>query len=157
HPQLIKMFRTRSNAERWARRQEDSIETFDLPLTIAALRDTTLRDLVLRYIAEITPQQGCAAWESIALNRFANTDLGKPPLSAVSVTPKHAHDYIAARQKERRHGRPITARTIRRELNSISHIFTTARQQWGYDNLRNPFEGIRIKGSSFKRTRVLRP
>jgi integrase len=157
HPQLIKMFRTRANAERWARRQEDSIETFDLPLTIEALKHTTLRELVKRYVAEITPTKGCAASEAIVLNKFMERDICKLSLAAVSVTSKHAHDYIALRLKELWNGRPITPRTVRRELNSISHVFTTAKQKWGFDNLRNPFEGIRIKGSSFKRTRVLRP
>jgi integrase len=84
-------------------------------------------------------------------------DIAKLSLAAVSVTSKHAHDYISLRLKELWNGRPITPRTVRRELNSISHVFTTARQKWGYENLRNPFEGIKIKGSSFRRTRVLRP
>ena len=33
----------------------------------------------------------------------------------------------------------------------------SAKQKWGYENLRSPFEGIKIKVSSFRRTRVLRP
>jgi hypothetical protein len=39
HKPLTKMFRTKLTAERWARQQEDSIETFDLPLTIEQLKN----------------------------------------------------------------------------------------------------------------------
>jgi hypothetical protein len=58
HPTLVKMFQTRSQAERWAREQEKSILEIGLPLTIDDLKDHTLREIVKRYLEEITPHKG---------------------------------------------------------------------------------------------------
>jgi hypothetical protein len=63
-------------------------------------------------------------------------DICKLSLAAVSVTSKYAHDYINMRLKEvwypkgAKAGRPITPRTVRREINSISRVFSTAKQKW---------------------------
>jgi integrase len=49
----------------------------------------------------------------------------------------------------------VTIRTISRERNLLQNVFEVAREQWGYTNLTNPFRGLKLKGSRFKRTRRL--
>lgn len=44
---------------------------------------------------------------------------------------------------------------MRRELNTIAHIFEVAKEEWGFDNLTNPFR-LKIKGSTYRRTRRLK-
>ena len=77
-------------------------------------------------------------------------------MSLAFIKPHHAHSYINERLKEIRNGKPITPRTVRREINSIQHIFQVAKDQWAdFENLTNPFRGIKIKGSVYRRKRKL--
>jgi integrase len=71
------------------------------------------------------------------------------------VSKQDAYKYINERLKETWQGKPITARTVRRELNSIQHVFEVAKEEWGFSNLVNPFREINIKGSSHRRKRRL--
>jgi integrase len=52
-------------------------------------------------------------------------------------------------------GAAITMRTISRERNLLQNVFEIAREQWGFSNLFNPFRGLKLQGSKFKRTRRL--
>ena len=98
--------------------------------------------------------------ETSVLNAFKNRDICKKALAYVSK--KDGYEYLNTRLKEvwypkgAKIGRPITPRTVRREINSIQHIFSVTKEEWGYENLVNPFEGIKIKGSTHRRKRRLR-
>jgi integrase len=153
HPKLIKHFPNKKQAERWAAEQEASIRNKGLPLTIEELKKQTVGDIVRRYRDEITPTKGSHVSESTVLNRFLQRDICQKSLAYLS--PKDGYDYLAERLKETWRGKPITPRTIRREVNSIQHIFEVARKRWGLTNLVNPFRGLEIKGSMYRRRRRL--
>jgi integrase len=152
--QLVKFFRTRKEVERWAREQESSLDRTGLPLTIEDLKKVTVGDIVCRYLAEITPTKGCAVSEGTVLKKFLRRDICYKSLAFVSKLD--AYKYINERLKETWRGKPITPRTIRREVNSIQRIFEVAKEQWGYVNLVNPFRGIEIRGSEYRRKRRLK-
>ena len=155
HKAMVKMFASRSEAERWATEQERAIRLTGLPHTIDDLKKHTVGDIVRRYLQEITPSKGCSVSETTVLNKFIKHRICSKSLAY--VTRQDAFDYIADRRKDKnRSGNLIKPSTIRREINSIQHIFEVAREQWGFSNLQNPFRGIQIKGSNYRRTRRLR-
>jgi integrase len=157
HPLLTKGgFQYEQDAKRWALEQERNISLAGLPLTIDDLKRVTVEDIVRRYLKDITPQKGCAVSESTVLNKFLRErDLSKKSLAF--VTKQDAWKYIDDRLKETWRGKPITPRTVRRELNTIQHVFEIAKERWGYTNLVNPFRGVEIKGSMHRRKRRLNP
>lgn len=150
--QINKRFTDPRDADRWIREQERSIDITGLPLSIGELRKHTLAELVERYLKEKTPAKGCAVNEAYALNTFLRHPLCRQSLP---ISKQDAYKYINERLKDTWKGKPITARTVSREKHSIQHIFEVAREEWGFSNLPNPFLGIEIKGSTYKRQRRL--
>lgn len=153
HPASVKMFVTKAQAERWAHEMEKSLLETGMPLTIKQLENRTLREIVTKYRDEITPTKGCRVSETAVLNAFLRHAICQKSLAYVKK--KDAYAYIEERLRSTWRGKPITPRTVRRECNSLQHVFEVARERWGFENLVNPFRGIPIKGSSHRRTRRL--
>jgi integrase len=147
-------FKYRKDAERWGKEQDRSIDLAGLPLTIEDLKRHTVGDIVRRYLKEITPTKGCRVSENAVLTAFLRRDICSKSLAYISR--QDAYKYINDRLKETWRGKPITARTVRRESNSIQHVFEVAKEQWGLSNLTNPFRGLVIKGSMHRRKRRLK-
>lgn len=141
------------DAERWGNEQDRSIQLAGLPLTIDDLKKHTVGDIVRRYLKEVTPHKGSAVSEATVLNAFLRRDICKKSLAYIKK--QDAWAYINERLQETWRGKPITPRTVRREINSIQHAFEIAKEQWGLENLVNPFRGISIKGSMHRRKRRL--
>ncbi|MGO9356707.1 MAG: tyrosine-type recombinase/integrase, partial [Xanthobacteraceae bacterium] len=154
HKPIVKMFKSRQEADQWASEQERSIRLAGLPLTIDQLKKHTVKDIVTRYLAEVTPSKGCSVSETTVLKKFLRTDLAHKSLAYVSK--QDGYTYINNRLKEIFRGKPIKPSTVRREINSIQHVFEVAKEQWGLPNLTNPFRGIAIKGSQPQRERRLK-
>jgi integrase len=150
---INKRFTFEKDAKRWIRENESALETTGLPITRDHLRKHTVREIVTRYLNEKTPKKGCAANEATVLKKFLRRDICNLPLSAITV--QNAYKYKHDREKETWNGKPISPSTIRRELNTIQHVFEVARKEWGFTNL-FPFRGIDIKGSMIRRTRRLK-
>ena len=153
---MVKMFATRKEAEHWADENERSIRMAGLPLTIDDLKKVTVGNIVRRYLEEKTPQKASAEREEIVLKRLLlKRDISHLSLASISGQKKYAYGYIADRLKDTWRGKSITPRTVRREINSIQHVFEVAREEWGYTNLANPFRDIHVKGSMHRRRRRL--
>jgi integrase len=153
HPVMVKMFKTKAEAEHWANEQERTIRLTGLPLTIGDLKEHTLGDIVRRYLAEITPTKGCRVSETAVLNKLLRHEICKKALAYVSR--QDAYKYRDERLNEIRKGKKIQPSTVRREFNTIQHVFEVTREQWGFTNLQNPFRSIAIKGSNIRRDRRL--
>jgi hypothetical protein len=150
HPILIKHFLTKDEAELWAAENERSIRLAGLPLTVSVLKNHTVREIIERYRAEVTPTKAGKLYETSRLNRFLTEKPGKDlcAKSLAYLTKKDGYDYIKERQKQKgKKDDPITARTVSRERNLLQDVFETAKEEWGYTTLINPFRGLKIKGS----------
>jgi integrase len=154
HPILVKMFVSKEEAEHWAGEQERSIRMAGLPLTNKGLEQTTVREIVERYLREKTPNKGCAVNEATVLKKFLRRPICAKSLAYVSKTD--GYKYRDERLKETWRGKPISPTTIRRELNSLQHIFEVAKEEWGYSIRENPFR-LKVKGSVHRRKRRLHP
>src|SRR5262249_4373604 len=91
------------------------------------------------------------------LNYILNNEPGKTLCDkSLVLSSADAWQYIRARQKQTTvRGGPVTMRTISRERNLLQDVFRVAIEEWGYVALNNPFRGLKLKGSKFKRTRRL--
>jgi integrase len=154
HKHLSKVFKYEKDAVRWKKEQDRSIDLTGLPQTIDELKKNTVGDIVRRYLVEITPTKGCAYSETTVLNKFLRRDICRKSLAYVSK--KDAYEYIDFRlRKDTFRDKPISPSAVRRELNTVQHVFEIAKERWGYTNLTNPFRSIAIKGSKPRRKRKL--
>ena len=151
----IRMFKTYQEAEIWVTESKRIWRMTGLPPTFNDYRTVTVGQLVEKYLKEKTPYKGCAISETSALNKFLRNDICQ--LSIAAIKKKDGYKYVQDRLQDTWKGKPITPRTVRREINTLAHIFATAREEWGYDNLDNPFR-LRIQGSTGgQRERRLKP
>jgi len=148
----VRMFATKGEAERWAAEYERAIRLTGLPPTIEQLKKHTVREIVQKYLQEKTPLKGCAINETAVLKKFLKREICS--LSLAAVKKADAYKYRDDRLKETWRGKLITPRTVRREVNTIQHIFAVAKEEWGYENLENPFR-IKIERSTYRRKRRL--
>jgi integrase len=155
HKPIVKMFVSEDEAELWAGEQERSIRMTGLPLTIDQLKKHTVKEIVQRYLDEVTPSKGCSKSETTVLKKFLKTDLAMRSLANISKTD--GYDYRNKRLKDIWRGKPIQPSTVRREVNSIQHVFEIAKEEWGMTNLTNPFRALTIRGGEgTSRERTLR-
>lgn len=96
----------------------------------------TLADALTRYRQEITPTKKGAKQERNRIGQLLQLDLAALPMDKL----KGSH-FAAYRDKRRRAG--LSASTVRNELNTVSHVYTIARTEWGFEGLPNPIEEIR--------------
>lgn len=106
------------------------------------LRTTLLKDLILRYVEEVTPKKKGAVAETYILEALAEN-----PIAAHSLD-KFADGELASKlrneleSKPTRRGTPRKAATVIRILAAASSVCRHASRNWGYPAFRNPFEMI---------------
>ena len=96
-------------------------------------RRTTLRSLLERYLAEVTPTKKGWSSETNRINAWMRSDLA--PFSVAGIEPKDIADWISARKAE---GKAPT--TISNSVNLLSAVFKKGRE-WGL-KIDNPCAGV---------------
>lgn len=96
-------------------------------------RRTNLRDLLQRYLNDVTPTKKGWRQESIRLRTWMQSDLAA--YSVAGIAPSDIADWIAERKAE---GKAPT--TVNNAVNLLSAVFKKARE-WGY-NIDNPCQGV---------------
>lgn len=145
YPDQVKTFEARSNAERWARSVESSMDKGQFIDTQEAQR-TTLRELILRYVQEVTPTMKSVTEDTIRLKAIARKPIANWSLANLSAA------RIAAYRDERL--KEVSNGTVIRELAYLSSIINHARREWGI-NTTNPVPLVRKPTSPAGRTRKL--
>ncbi len=140
---------TKDAAERWAREREGRIDRGEEPLDRRALRDTTLGDLIRRYIKEITPTKASADTERMRLTKMLRAPMCDVTLLNLKSAPIAA--YRDARANEVKPG------TIARELGLLHTIIEVARKDWGFSIPNNPVAQVRRLPVRNARDRRLQP
>lgn len=138
----IRTFRTKDEAETWAREVEAALARGQYNDTRQASK-TPLRDLIVRYRDEITPRKKGAAREAVRLNTWLKHEIADRMLTLIQPADFAAH--IAARRKKGR-----AEQTIKADIIAISNVFKVASADWGY-NIENPIKRISKPGGSRKR------
>jgi integrase len=143
-PFQSKSFPTKAAAEDWARSIEVDIRqgTF---VDLAIARETTLGDLLEKYAIRVSPTKKSGAAEAKRIRSMLKWPLCK--YAAANVTP----DVLAAWRDERL--KEVSGSTINRELNLLSHVFSTAMIEWRVHLPVNPVSRIRCPKHNKPRNR----
>lgn len=144
---IYRTFDTRRLAEQWARRIESEIDAGAFMDRSEAER-TSLGEGLTRYLAEIVPTKANPEKEIWRVKRWQGHPLAHRMLASLRGV-----DFARYRDQRRADGR--AENTIRLELQLVSHLFETARKEWGMEGLMNPLKNIRKPGSGTARDRRL--
>jgi integrase len=144
-PAVSKSFQTRQDAERWARHIETQIDKGSYT-SVALAENTTLKELIERYIVEVTALSRSAKEDTFRLKA-----LSRDPLAALNVTgltPSQVAKYRDRRLK------CVSNGTVIRELSYLSSIINHARREWSI-NAANPIPLVKKPPSPQGRNRLL--
>ena len=122
--------------------------TSHLFVSNAEAERTTLEEALIRYRDEVTVRKKSATQENSKINVW----LSRPIVKRYLATLRSA-DFAQIRDQMREAGK--VENTIRLHLTIISHLFETARKEWGMEALRNLIQLIAKPGSSTPRERRL--
>ncbi len=145
HSPVTKTFTSKADAERWARHIESNIDKGSFVNTALAER-TTFKEIVERYVQEVTPTMRSIVEDTFRLKKLAKHPLCK--LSMAALTPTIIAKYRDERLKS------VTAGTVIRELSYLSSIINHARREWGI-NTPNPVLLVRKPPVPQGRNRIL--
>lgn len=144
-PPYTKTFETRAQAEQWARAIEVEMDkgTF---VSRALAESTTLKELLERYLAEVTPLKKGAAAETNRLRVLMRLPLARRYVAGI-------RGIDVARYRDERL-RTVSSSTVKRDLVLLGHVFEVARKEWGI-YLQNPVRDIRLPSDGKPRNRRL--
>ena len=160
-PTSIKSFRTKRDAEDWARRTEDEMVR-GVFIDRAASGRMTFDKALDRYLSEVTPTkrlttQRAERTKAVPLRKF----FGAYSLAAINID-------LVARYRDERLVTPSTRKskatgkfsalrpaTVRLELALLGHVFTTAIREWRIGLVQNPVTNIRKPSPGEGRNRRL--
>lgn len=133
---LSETFGTKSDAEAWARRMESEIERGVWRDSSEAER-TTLNEALQRYEREKT-----AAKRSIVKEQSVIRILREESIAKLTLARIRSADCAAMVERWKRSG--LAPATIKRRMNVLSHVFETARREWGMETLVNPVRLLKL-------------
>jgi len=146
-PLKAKTFRTKRDAEDWARRTEDEIVRGTYIVRATADR-MTVEVALKRYLAEVTPTKRASSQEAERRRAAILTKhLGKYSLAALTpeIIAKFRDERLAGIDRKDEKGNPVPRanNTVRLELALLGHLFTIAIKEWRVGLPWNPVLSIR--------------
>lgn len=144
YPEQTRSFDTRAQAEIWVRDVESEMDRGVFLDRTEADRNT-LADVLQRYTTEVTPGKRGAGPEMSRLLALQRRPLAKFKMSALTSS-------LIARYRDERLSQ-VSAGTVNKELNHLSHVIETARREWGIQLPDNPVRLVRRPASPKGRDR----
>jgi integrase len=140
-----KTFSSRLDAYSWARLIESEMDR-GIFINRFQSENTTLAELLTRYLNEITPHKKHPKVEACRIQSWIKSTLSQRILSTLRTS-----DF--ATWRDFRVKQNVSANTIKLELAIISHLYTVARAEWGFESLENPIRYLRMPKLPKGRTR----
>src|SRR5882757_1137016 len=125
-----KSFDTKAGAQRWAQDLEAEANRSGWVADTRLAEKTTLRELLTRYCAEVTPGKRGAVSEASRINSILRCPMSHRTLA--KLTSADVATYRDERLKS------VAPATVVRELNTVSHAIEIATREWGLWLPRNP-------------------
>src|SRR3954470_21106032 len=122
-PPRAKSFNTRSDAVAWARGIESEADRSGWVADTRLAEQTTLGELLTRYVAEVTPTKKSASSEQARIGALTKRDICHRTLAKLNSA--HVAIYRDERLKS------VAPATVVRELNTMSHCLELAQREWG--------------------------
>jgi integrase len=119
-----KVFSTKAEANAWAAQRETEIRT---EKSTGIQRGRTVDDAFRRYEKEVSVHKRGHRWEAIrlaAIGRMTVDGVALQDMKLADVTPDILGKWRDARLKA------VSGSTINRELNLLSHVFSSAAREW---------------------------
>jgi integrase len=149
-PTTAKTFRTKRDAEDWARRTDDEMVR-GVYLSRAPSEKLTVAAALKRYMDEVSATKKPTTQRS---EKFSAQQLeaffGKYSMAAVSAE-------LVAKYRDERLAAGKSNNTVRIELAMLGHLFRVAIQEWGIGLTFNPVANIRKPSPGAGRSRRLSP
>lgn len=147
-PTTAKTFRTKRDAEDWARRTEDEMVR-GVYLSRAPSEKLTVSAALKRYVEEVTVTKKPATQRSEGFSaKQLDAFFGKYSMAAVSAE-------LVAKYRDERLEAGKSNNTVRLELAMLGHLFRVAIQEWGIGLTFNPVANIRKPSPGAGRDRRL--
>ncbi len=143
-----KSFNTKADAQRWAQDLEAEANRSGWVADTRLAEKTTLRELLTRYCAEVTPGKRGAVSEASRINSILRCPMSHRTLA--KLTSADVATYRDERLKS------VAPATVVRELNTVSHAIEIATREWGLWLPRNPVKLVRRPQVPRGRTRRLK-
>lgn len=150
YPQQTRTLPTKAEAQAWAREQEGRIDRALAPINLRVLKGTTLRDVIERYLREVTPTKDSEYTEAARLKKVLR-EQAFCDLALADLRPKVFADYRTSRLANVKPG------TVHRELGLIRHALEVARREWDMDLPTNPLDRVKRPKLANARDRRLGP
>jgi len=144
-PSIFKTFNLRTDAERWARATETSIDRGDLPHE-RSTTFLTLNDVLQRYLAEVVVHKKSSSVETYIICAIGRSDIALIRLN--KLRPHHLASYRDQRLAV------VTGSTVVRELSIINQALQLAINEWDADLKTNPM--AKVKSPSWNKPRERR-
>ena len=132
-PSISQSFYELDTAKKWVRKIEREI---DLGLISLKPSKTSFSNLLIRYQKEILPLKKNTQADFFRINVIL-----KHPLSKLCIEDIKSYDVASFRDNLIVKGK--AANTVRLYLAIISHLFTVAKTEWGFELIDNPALKIR--------------
>ncbi len=147
-PTAVKTFRTKRDAQDWARTTEDEMVR-GVYISRAGAERLTLEVAMQRYLNEVSPtkSKGTVAREK---DRSAHLLKSMGAYALAAITPD-----ILARYRDDRLATGAANNSVRLELALLSHMYTIAIREWRIGVFYNPVSAIRKPASGQGRNRRL--
>jgi len=144
-PLQTKTFETRALAAQWARSIEVEMDK-GVFISRAEAESTTLKELLERYLDEVTPLKKGAVSETNRLRAIMRL-----PLAQRFVAGIRGMDIARFRDERLQ---KVTPSTVKRDLVLLGHAFEVARKEWGI-YVHNPVRDIKLPSENRPRDRRL--
>lgn len=145
-PTETRSFNTKSDAQRWSRELEYAMDC-GVYKNQAQADDLLFRDVMQRYLEEVTPTKRSAKRETEGIQFMQRSKMAS--YSMAKLTPTAIADYRDLRLKT------VSAGTIIREICILSSMINHARREWSLA-IANPCALIRKPATPIGRNRVLK-
>lgn len=158
-PTTAKTFRTKRDAEDWARRTEDEMVR-GVYIQRASAERMTVEAALQRYLREITPTKRASTQAGEHKKaKVLIQHLGEYSLAALNaeIVAQFRDTRLAGDTDEKGKTVPRSNNTVRLELALLSHLFTVAIKEWGIGLPINPVSNIRRPAPGAGRNRRLTP
>jgi integrase len=142
---VSKSFKSKEDAQRWARQVETEIDKGSY--TSQVLADKSLfKDVILRYLEEVTLKTRSMKEDTYRLRALARHPIAN--LRMTALTPMRVAEYRDERLKV------VSPGTVIRELSYVSSIFNHSKFEWGISAI-NPIPLVKKPASPQGRNRIL--
>lgn len=147
-----KTFPTKAQAQAWAVERERELAD----VAAGGVPRRTVREMMERYLAEVTPQKRGATFETGRLlswlgRRLKNGEESPAKLSFLDLQVADLTAEVLGIWRDQR-SRSVAPSTVLREMNLMGAVLTTARREWGWIKV-SPMGDVRRPKSPQARTR----